>query len=138
MCLLARYSYSTGAILIGGGLIHHSFGVVARPLAAAVLFGGLFYLIAWVSKGRAMGGGDIKLAFVMGLLLGFQKTTLAMLIAFNAAAVVGIVLIAMRRKKRKDTIAFGPFLIGGTLIAYLYGDSIISWYLKANSLVLLG
>lgn len=109
----------------------------ARPLEAAVLFGGGFYAIAAVSAGKWMGGGDIKLAFVMGLLLGLQKTALAMFIAFCAAALAGGLLILARRKSRKDLIPFGPFLIAGTLISYLYGTSIIGWYLNVSGLNLL-
>lgn len=104
------------------------------PLEAAVLFGGGFYALAAVSGGRWMGGGDIKLAFVMGLLLGLQKTSVAMFIAFVAASVVGLLLISLKIKKRSDHIPFGPFLIGGTVIAFWYGTQIIDWYLHLNGL----
>jgi prepilin signal peptidase PulO-like enzyme (type II secretory pathway) len=116
------------AILIGETLITGSSRVIVGPILAAGLFGGGFYLLAWVSKGRWMGGGDIKLAFVMGLLLGLQKTALAMLVGFVSAAIVGMVLIGFGRKTRRDHIAFGPFLIAGTLLAYICGTQLIAWY----------
>jgi leader peptidase (prepilin peptidase)/N-methyltransferase len=103
-------------------------------LAAAVLAGGVFYAIVFLSKGRAMGGGDIKLAFAMGLILGPRDTLVAMVVAFNAAAILGIVLIVTRRRGRKDQISFGPFLVGGTVVAFLYGQQIVDWYLRANGL----
>lgn len=101
---------------------------------AAVGFGGAFYLLALVSRGRWMCGGDIKLAFVMGLLLGAQRLALAMFVAFDTAAVAGIVLIALRRKHRRDYLPFGPFLVAGTLAAYYWGTPILHWYLQASGL----
>jgi prepilin signal peptidase PulO-like enzyme (type II secretory pathway) len=118
------------AIIIASSLQSRSLHVLWGPLAAALLFGGAFYAVAALSRGKWMGGGDIKLAFVMGLLLGLQKTALAMMIAFDTAAVVGLVLIALRRKKRSDMIPFGPFLILGTVVSHLYGATIITWYLR--------
>lgn len=116
------------AILIGEALISHSPHVIFGPVLAALIFGGGFYLLAAVSKGRWMGGGDIKLAFVMGLLLGLQKTSLAMLVGFVSAAVIGVVLIGLGRKTRRDHIPFGPFLILGTVLAYTWGTQLLVWY----------
>ena len=107
---------------------------LAGSLAAAVAAGGAFYALVFFSRGRAMGGGDIKLAFVMGLILGPSGTAVALLLAFNVAAVVGIVMIAMRRRTRKDQIPFGPFLAGGTVVAFLYGQLLVNWYLRLNGL----
>lgn len=115
----------------------HSWQVLIGPIVAALIFGGGFFGIAAISGGRWMGGGDIKLAFIMGLLLGIQKTALAMFIAFNAAAIVGLTLIALKRKTRRDMIPFGPFLIAGTLVAYWFGGDIINWYLRISGLYLL-
>jgi prepilin signal peptidase PulO-like enzyme (type II secretory pathway) len=126
-----------GAMALGSAIIGGSLQPIIGPILAAVLFGGFFYGLAAISNGKWMGGGDIKLAFVMGLLLGLQKTAVAMFIAFNSAAIIGILLIALRLRKRKDYIPFGPFLIGGTIVAYLYGTTIIQWYVNASSLDIL-
>jgi prepilin signal peptidase PulO-like enzyme (type II secretory pathway) len=109
--------------------------MLAGPLAAALVAGGGFYALVYLSKGRAMGGGDIKLAFAMGLILGLKGTAVALLVAFNAAAAVGIVLIVLKRRGRKDQIPFGPFLVGGTVVAFLWGQEIVDWYLRLNGLV---
>jgi prepilin signal peptidase PulO-like enzyme (type II secretory pathway) len=70
----------------------------------------------------------------MGLILGPSGTAVALLLAFNAAAIVGITMIAMKRRSRRDQIPFGPFLAGATIVAFLYGPAIVSWYLKLNGL----
>jgi prepilin signal peptidase PulO-like enzyme (type II secretory pathway) len=109
--------------------------VLAGPLAAALLAGGGFYTLVVVSKGRAMGGGDIKLAFAMGLILGLQGTAVAMLVAFNVAAALGLVLIATKKRGRRDQIPFGPFLVGGTVVAFLWGRELVDWYLRLTGVV---
>jgi leader peptidase (prepilin peptidase) / N-methyltransferase len=115
-------------------IVHRSIVPLEHAVLASVIVGAAFYLLVLFSQGRAMGGGDIKLAIAMGLLLGPRATAVAMLVAFNCAAIVGIVLIAARRKGRRDHIAFGPFLVGGTIVAYLYGQAIVTWYLRINGL----
>jgi prepilin signal peptidase PulO-like enzyme (type II secretory pathway) len=102
-------------------------------LAAGAAFAG-FWALNFFSGGRAMGGGDVKLVLAMGLLLGLKGTALAMLIAFNVGALAGIALIAARRRGRRDQIPFGPFLVLGTIVVFLYGHNIIAWYLRANGL----
>jgi len=108
---------------------------LAGMLAAAVVAGGGFYLIVWLSRGRAMGGGDIKLAFTMGLILGPTGTAVAMLLAVWVAAVVGVAMVAARKRGfRNQRIPFGPFLVGGTVVAFLYGQTLVDWYLRVNGL----
>jgi prepilin signal peptidase PulO-like enzyme (type II secretory pathway) len=104
------------------------------PLLAAAVFGFFFLGLAVIAGGRLMGLGDVKLVVLMGLLLGIQKTILALLIGFNTAAVIGVGLIILGRKKRSDYIPFGPFLVIGTIAAYLYGAPLIEWYLAVSSL----
>jgi prepilin signal peptidase PulO-like enzyme (type II secretory pathway) len=104
------------------------------PLEAALLVGGAFWVMASIKNGALMGGGDVKLAAFMGLLLGLQKIVLAMLLAFNTAAIISVALIVFKLRKRTDLIPFGPFLIGATIAAYLYGGPIIQWYLRLNGL----
>ena len=79
-----------------------------------------------------MGGGDIKLAAGMGLLLGVQATAVALLLAFNVAAIVGLIMIIIKRRARSTAIAFGPYLVGGTIVAFLWGRQIAQWYLELN------
>ena len=86
------------------------------------------YLIAVISKG-GMGGGDVKLMAAAGLFLGWKNIIVAMIIGSVIGAIVSLTLIAMKRKKRKDMIPFGPFLCLGILIAAVVGRDIVAWYI---------
>lgn len=79
---------------------------------------------------EAMGGGDVKYALVMGILLGLQKTILSLYIAFIIGAIIGLVLIGFKKLNRRAMIAFGPFLIFGTLVSWWFGEGIINFALK--------
>lgn len=91
---------------------------------AFIFFYGLFAL----GKGKWMGGGDVKLVVSLGFLLGGTLTLLGLALAFNIAAIVGVGLIILKLKGRKDLVPFGPFLLFGAWLAALYGNAIISWY----------
>ncbi|MBW4061308.1 prepilin peptidase [Candidatus Saccharibacteria bacterium] len=123
-----------GVLVLVRALSVHSWLAARGPLLAALLFGGMFFAIVAISKGRAMGGGDIKFVFLMGLVLGLRGTLLGLLIAFDVAAVVAVALIVLKRRGRRDQIAFGPFLAGATVATYLYGAHVIHWYLTYNGL----
>lgn len=103
--------------------------LLTSPLLAALAAGGFFYLLHIAGRGRWMGGGDVKLAVLMGLLLGGVNALAALLIGFNAAALVSLVLLATGRVNRKTLIPFGPFLIGATVVAQLHGEELTNWYL---------
>jgi prepilin signal peptidase PulO-like enzyme (type II secretory pathway) len=101
---LIPYGY---AILVGGGF-----------LGALVLF----------SHEKWMGSGDILLGVMMGVLLGMPNVLVGLFSAFVLGSIVGLILIANRKKTLKDAVPFGPFLVAGTLIALFWGDSIIKMY----------
>jgi leader peptidase (prepilin peptidase) / N-methyltransferase len=90
--------------------------------ASASLF---FFSLFLITKGRGLGFGDIKLAFLLGLFLGSAKVVVAIYTAFLTGAAFGLILILWRKKGLKDKIAFGPFLVLGTLISYFFGEEIM-------------
>ena len=92
-------------------------------LVGVVTIGGIWA----VTKGKAMGFGDVEIAAVMGLWLGWPKVLVALWTAFVVGGVVGAAKILQRKAKMKSQIAFGPFLIIGTWVAYAWGDMIIQW-----------
>lgn len=84
-----------------------------------------FLLIFIFSKGKGMGLGDVKLIFVMGFLLGFPQILVALYVAFLTGAIAGIILILEKKIRVKGgIIAFGPFLLLGTFIALIWGNTI--------------
>ena len=94
----------------------------------SMLAAGLFMLIiALISRG-GMGGGDIKLAALLGLYLGPQNAGVALFLAFMIGGIVALFLLAARIKGRKDAIPFGPYLALGAIIADLMGDRLLAWY----------
>ncbi len=102
---------------------------IADILIAVLFGGGVMLLIAVASQG-GMGDGDIKFAAALGLWLGWKLTLLALFLAFIFGGVVGIIVLLLKKKGRKDFIPFGPFLALGAFISMLYGNSIIVWYLS--------
>ena len=104
---------SFGRALLGGAL-------------ATLALGGLHLL-----SPRSMGFGDVKLAFVLGLVLGWLgwgELVLGLFCGFLAGALVGLALIVVRHRGRKDHLPFGPFLAFGTMVVLLWGDVILRWY----------
>ncbi|MBI3385728.1 prepilin peptidase [Candidatus Gottesmanbacteria bacterium] len=104
-------------------------GTTPFPYLATGLIACAFFYIIWrVSGGKAMGFGDVKLSFVLGLLLGFPRTIVALYIAFLTGAIVGVILILVHTARLKSKIAFGPFLIFGTGVALMFGNDIMAWW----------
>jgi leader peptidase (prepilin peptidase)/N-methyltransferase len=97
-------------------------------LLGVLVGGGLFFAIIIFSRG-GMGGGDMKLGAMLGAFLGWQQVLLAILVAVLAGGAVAVALLALGRKGRKDPVPFGPFLALGGVMALLWGDLLLAWYL---------
>lgn len=93
-------------------------------LAALLFFG----FIIMISRGRAMGVGDLKLAGALGLLLGWPDIALSLSFAFVLGAIAGLILLLARRRTLKSIIPFGPFMIAGVFIHIFFGYQIANWY----------
>ena len=89
---------------------------------------GIFLLIAIVSRG-GMGWGDVKLAALIGLATGFPLVILAIIMAAILGGIVAVALVIAKKRKRRQTIPFGPFLAVAAMITLLWGNNILSWYL---------
>ncbi len=109
------------------------FNFQKTTFGSSLLAGGgaaLFFFLLWlVSRGKWMGLGDAKLAFLMGLFLGSPNILTAVFSAFLIGAIMGIVLVMFGKKTLKSQVPFGPFLVVGTFIALFWGREIIKWYL---------
>ncbi len=115
-------------------LIFNQFSIFNSLILSAIGASAFFLLIVLISRGKWMGIGDIKLAFLMGLFLGFPYILVALFFSFLIGAIIGIGLVLAKRKTLKSEVPFGPFLVTGTFIALFWGQKIIQWYLNLFSI----
>jgi leader peptidase (prepilin peptidase)/N-methyltransferase len=90
---------------------------------------GLLLVIALVFPG-SMGLGDVKFGALMGLVVGFPQVFVGLTVSFILGGILGAMLLATRRRGRRDPVAFGPFLTVGAMVAMLYGQDLVRWYLN--------
>lgn len=105
--------------------------LITNHLLSAICAFLFFLAIYLLTRGRGMGFGDVKLVFLLGLFFGFPKIIFTLYIAFLTGAAFSIILILLGKKKLKGTIAFGPFLVIGSIIVMFFGDRLarIVWFL---------
>ena len=103
-------------------------GNLAEHLIGMICVSGLLGILYLLTGGRAIGGGDIKLMFACGLILGWKL----ILLAFFLGCIIGSVvhIIRMSVKKAGRMLAMGPYLSAGILLAALWGNAWINWYLS--------
>jgi len=89
----------------------------------------LFMFIINLIYPKGMGMGDVKLSMMAGAFLS-EKIIPGLFIGFLAGSIIGISLIVFKKKKFRQSIAFGPFISFGCIAALFYGDKIINWYLS--------
>jgi leader peptidase (prepilin peptidase) / N-methyltransferase len=120
-------------IAIGLGLSLWALPITPVASLLGLLVGGtLFYLIAVVSKG-GMGGGDIKLIAMIGTFLGWQGALFTIFSGALLGSLVGVTLMLLGKKGRKDKVPFGPFLSCGAILFMLSGEDLVQWYLDLLS-----
>jgi leader peptidase (prepilin peptidase)/N-methyltransferase len=86
------------------------------------------YLLLVISRGRAIGGGDVKLMAAAGLSLGWKNIILAFLIGCILGSIIH--LLRMKISGADHVLAMGPYLATGIAVAALWGDTLIAWYLS--------
>jgi leader peptidase (prepilin peptidase)/N-methyltransferase len=121
----------TVVLLTAGAAADGTLAAVPRALAGGGVYFGLLLLIALAARG-GFGMGDVKLSFLLGILLGFQSWAAlwsGIFLAFLTGGVVSLLLLITKRKGRKDAIPFGPPLIVGAWIALVWGQQLADWYL---------
>jgi leader peptidase (prepilin peptidase)/N-methyltransferase len=106
---------------------------VAEAAAAGLGAGAVLLLIAVASRG-GMGGGDVKLAAMMGAFLGWPLVAVGLFVGVIIGGVVAVALLAAGLKGRKDHIPFGPALAVGGFVAMEWGRELLRWYLGAFGL----
>jgi leader peptidase (prepilin peptidase)/N-methyltransferase len=103
---------SAFGILVGGGVLY--------AIAAA------YYLFR---KEEGMGMGDVKMLAMVGAFLGWRAVLLTLVLSSFAGAVIGMVMMGLQKGTMRYALPFGTFLAVGALIAMLFGEAMLSWYL---------
>lgn len=124
LLILAVVQVLAVSILFDGGI-----SSVLMAIGGMAIGGGLFYALFQISKGKWIGGGDVKLGAVLGLIVGSpMAATLMIFSASCIGTVIALPLLATGKAKANTRLPFGPFLIGATIIVYLLGAGLIDWY----------
>lgn len=98
-------------------------------VVVAIAMGGAFLALYLLTRGKGMGFGDVKFAPVMAFLLGYPRALVGFFSAFLIGGLVGVGLIATGKKKWKQAIPLGPFLVMGLILALVWGEEVWRWYL---------
>ncbi|MDP2855677.1 MAG: prepilin peptidase [bacterium] len=109
-------------------VVNIHFNALTSAIAGAIVLFSFLFLIYVLSRGRAMGFGDVKLAILMGLMLGFSAGIVSLLLSFVVGAVVSLIIVLTTKKKLKDAVPFGPFLALGVLAVFFFGQTITNFY----------
>lgn len=125
-------SYVISAILLAvAALVRAAPGPLLRALAGLAVLYAFYYLLMLIYP-AGMGFGDVKLAGILGLYLGWLGWTEVVVggfLGFVIGAFAGLGLMAVCRANRKTTLPFGPAMLLGTLVAIVAGEWIADWYL---------
>lgn len=151
LMILAIYDFKhrelpTGVIYISGALTvifvvldmiifgNSLSDVLLEKVIGVLSVGGFFWLLYQISDGNWIGGGDVRLGFLIGVLLGWQQGIIAVGIASFLGTFLAIIPLVLGKLSKKTEIAFGPLLIIGIYASLLWGQGLIDWYLNLAGL----
>lgn len=123
--------FVAGPLLLVAAVVTGDWRSLREAALGGALAWGLLHLV-WLVSPRGMGYGDVRLAGLVGMVLGWLSlghVLVGLFLGFLTASVTGVGLIVTKRRTRKDKLPFGPFLALGALLAVLFGRPIIDWYL---------
>ncbi len=134
MILPTKLVYASGVLavvfVVITSYIQSSPDVIASSLIGSIGLGGFFWLLYQISNGKWIGGGDVRLGFVLGGFLGWQKAIVGVSLAAYIGTIIVIIAMILGKYHRKMKLPFGPLLIAGWYISFLWGQLIIDWYLR--------
>ncbi|HEY5667867.1 MAG TPA: prepilin peptidase [Candidatus Saccharimonadales bacterium] len=108
---------------------HKDWAVAASAFGGVLAVSGTFYVIFQMSRGNWIGGGDVKLGLVLGLLAGnVIPGFLVLFVASALGVLVALPMLLRGKANRKTQLPFGPLLIAGLIVVKLFGAAMINWY----------
>lgn len=124
--LVLTFIYRISLVTFGIMQLNDLFLAIIGMLLSVSFIGSLWFF----TKGKGMGFGDVKLMVPLSLLMGWPSTLVGLFLSFMLGGFLGGFLLLVKKRKLKQVIPFGPFLIMGTFISLIWGDQIINWYLS--------
>jgi leader peptidase (prepilin peptidase)/N-methyltransferase len=134
-----RHRILPNAITLGGTVVGFLFALVLPPgwlasLVGILIGGGVLFAIGelylrWRGI-EGMGMGDVKMLAMIGAFLGWKAVLVTLVLASMSGALVGFLLLVSQKGTMKYQLPFGTFLAAAALVASLYGDFLIAWYLN--------
>ena len=124
----------SATLLVIGALIERESGALLRGILGSVIYFLILLAVGLVARG-GFGMGDVKLALLLGLFLGYLGWDILMLGAVLAVLLGGIAavtLLAVTKKRKDAKFAYGPYLVVGAWIALIWGEELLDWYLRAS------
>ena len=103
--------------------------IITHAFSIFLVFG-FFLFLYLVSKGKWIGAGDVKFGILLGLILPWPQGLVMLFFSFVIGAIIGIILLALKKKKRKEKVPMGTFLVIGTFITIFFGEIVLGWYLE--------
>lgn len=129
-----RILYPTGVLagllaIVGAATSDEPVKAVLNTALAVLVGGGIFYAMFQFSKGKWIGGGDVKLGWVLGLILATPARSFLMIFLSAAlGTLISLPLLATHKLKPTSKVPFGPFLIIAAFVTVLWGQAILDWY----------
>lgn len=130
--LVAAVTIMASLTTILRGIHTSSFTNVLVAILGGAVLAGLFWILFQASKGKWIGGGDVKIAFALGMMAGSPISALVLLfVASIIGTIIILPLLFTKRLSAKAMIPFGPLLITATVIIFLAEPTIVQWYSRA-------
>jgi len=134
MILPTKLVYASGIFTVAFVLLFaftkDGTSIIAESAIGSIGLGGFFWLLYQISGGKWIGGGDVRLGFVLGGFLGWQKAIVGVSLAAYIGTAIVLIAVLLGKYHRKMKLPFGPLLIAGWYISFLWGQQIIDWYLR--------
>lgn len=134
---VAENAWPVGALALALSAVLAGTGVLSTIGGAALVWLAVFWIPRLATRGRAMGLGDVKLAPVLGALLGafgWGPALVGLMAAFAFGALIGVALICFGTADRKAKVPFGPYMLLGALFGVVAGESLFGLYLRVSGI----